>query len=394
MYKPLFLILYVIFCSSCNTQLKNDSSLPVLDISKSYPTRNINVHDIADVEYIPLETTEKSILASPSVHFRISDKYIVTYDIALGNVYFFARNGKFLWTFNKRGDGPEEYNSIGTFVSDFTSEECYISDGTPHLFVYTFKGDFKRAIPIPSDTRSRFFTELYNYDKDYLIGYNGSIDNDGINDTPYKLIHKQTGDIVLLDITTEHHISPIVNEEIITKDEGETRLLIPNRSFIPRHSLLKNGSEYLIAEYTFDTLYTYKDNKISPLAVRTPSVYKNSPPLVIVPYLFTDSILNFQLYPTKYNPQNPPRIVDLFWNRNKNIIEHWNIHDPNYSEKGTLTLHSFMLECTDSNYGFTWYTPNQLIEKGKAGELKGELKKMALKLKTDDNNILVLCKFK
>lgn len=48
-------------------------------------------------------------------------------------------------------------------------------------------------------------------------------------------------------------------------------------------------------------------------------------------------------------------------NRNKNILEHWSTHDPNYSEKGTLTLHSFMLECTDSNYSFTWYTPNQLI---------------------------------
>lgn len=394
MCKYLFFVPFLFLFFSCAYQHKSDSFLPALDISKDYPIRHVDIHEIADVEYIPLETTDSSILAFPSVNFRVSDKYIVTYDISLGNVYFFARNGKFLWKFNMKGDGPEEYKSIGTFVTDFISEECYISDGTPYLYVYSFKGDFKRVLSIPSEVKSRFFTELYDYDKDYLIGYNGSIDDDGINDMPYKLINKKSGDIVLLKITTEHHISPIVNQNVEIKDEDGTRLIISDRTFIPRHSLLRNGLEYLIAEYSSDTLYLYKNNQLSPLAVRMPSVYSTSSPLVLVPYLFTDSVLNIRLYTTEYNSRKSSEMMDLFWNRNTNKIEQWNIYDSNYSGKGLLIPHSFMFECSDSNYGITWYSPDALKKGENAGELKGKLKDIASMLKIDDNNILVLCRFR
>ena len=41
------------------------SSLPVIDIDKArdYPVKCIEIREVADVEYIPLETTKKSLVA-------------------------------------------------------------------------------------------------------------------------------------------------------------------------------------------------------------------------------------------------------------------------------------------------------------------------------------------
>ena len=50
--------------SACTSQPKpqKDSTLPILDISKEYPEIELDIHEIADVEYVPLETTDSSVI--------------------------------------------------------------------------------------------------------------------------------------------------------------------------------------------------------------------------------------------------------------------------------------------------------------------------------------------
>ena len=63
--KGLFIILVLFFFTAC-TSSNNDNAhsvLPILDLSKEYPEKKIDICEIADVEYIPLESSEKSIIA-------------------------------------------------------------------------------------------------------------------------------------------------------------------------------------------------------------------------------------------------------------------------------------------------------------------------------------------
>ena len=58
------------------------SSLPVIDIDKArdYPVKRIEIREVADVEYIPLETTKKSLVATYVIQgYHVSDKYIVLF---------------------------------------------------------------------------------------------------------------------------------------------------------------------------------------------------------------------------------------------------------------------------------------------------------------------------
>lgn len=192
MIKICFFIL-LLSCISCQPQIDN-VPLSMIDISKNYPEKSVDIHDIADVEYIPLETTKHSLLTKDCSFFLISDNFIVTRSMINGDIFFFNRLGKYMWTFNRKGSGAEEYSCIILLAIDFANEECFISDGTNQLKVYSFKGSYKRTLHIPQNPFEEF-TVLYDYDEEFLIGYNGSYAYDinrGVDKKPYCLINKKT----------------------------------------------------------------------------------------------------------------------------------------------------------------------------------------------------------
>ena len=69
-------VVAVCLCSmGCSTDKSKSDSLPVIDLSREYPVEKKDIHEIADVEYIPLETTEASVLSGGRT--STSDDYIV-----------------------------------------------------------------------------------------------------------------------------------------------------------------------------------------------------------------------------------------------------------------------------------------------------------------------------
>ena len=53
------LLLFILLtgCQSGN-QKPQTGNLPVIDLSKNYPKKEIRLQDIADIEYVPLETKD------------------------------------------------------------------------------------------------------------------------------------------------------------------------------------------------------------------------------------------------------------------------------------------------------------------------------------------------
>lgn len=108
-YITCILILFAV--CSCKKANDDTTKLIVVDVAKDYPQKEIYLQDIADVEYIPLATSDSILVnSSPSI---VSDKGIVTRGGKVGEILLFDAKGQELQgRICRRGQGPEEYNAI------------------------------------------------------------------------------------------------------------------------------------------------------------------------------------------------------------------------------------------------------------------------------------------
>ena len=398
MMKNNILLLFLILAlSACTNQLKKpiDSTLPILDVTKEYPKKKIDIHEIADVEYIPLETTDESVL-SVSTAWKISDKFIILKDH--GTIHIFDRKGKHLYKHCNIGQGPNEHgNFIFLFTVDFKDEEFYIYDRRK-IQVYDFTGKWKRTLKIPEDM---MYSSMFDYNEQYLIAYNLPFDyynfENPLDDKhPYYLIDKQDGTHVPLDITLNN-----IDKREFTETNNFIRACAIRMAFIT--PILTNNHDILIADYRLDTLYNYKEKELKAIAIQYPSVYgqKDKTPTIVGAVGYSDQYLFFKPVKMEYDSKHVHKpYIDaplLMWDRNTNEIFNVQLFDSNIIEDKKTRI--FMQLGRDiafetSNCFHNLYHAEALIEEYEAGNLKGELKDIASKLKYDDNEVCVICKLK
>ena len=379
--------------SACTSQPKpqKDSTLPILDISKEYPEIELDIHEIADVEYIPLETTDESVMTVGLHHF-ISDEYIIIQD--LNNIQIFDRKGKHITRFNHAGPGPKEYHYIHGCKADFKAKELYIYD-PKKIQVYSFSGEWVRTVGnIPEGIRPEF---TFNYNEKYLITHNvfhdyWNFEKLPVDLTPYYLIDKQTGEFIPLPLTVKNRISRVVHKEIKDISENIAEPIIEKILIEP---MLANGSDILIADFGLDTLYSYKNNRLIPIAVQYPSVHDSTPPVVIAPTHYTDQFLIFQpiemKYDSKYVLQPMADAPFIMWNRKSNSLHRIKLYDSNRPEKN-IKWDMKRVQFENPNHIRIIYNAEKLCEDYENGKLKGELKEVASRLTEEDNYVVAICK--
>ena len=297
--KVLYLLFFVILLFGCSKQSKapTDSTLPVLDLSKEYPEKRIDIHDLGEVEYISLETTDESVMTVGLLHF-ISDEYIIVQD--LGVIQIFDRKGKHITRFDHTGPGPKEYHYIHGCKADFKTKELYIYD-PKKIQVYSFSGEWIRTVGnIPEGIRPEF---TYDYNEKYLITHNVFHDYWNFEKlpadlTPYYLIDKQTGKFIPLPLIVKNRINRVVHKEIKDISENIAQPVVEKILIEP---MLANASDILIADFGLDTLYSYKNDRLTPIAVQYPSAHSTNPPVVIAPLFYTDQFLIFKPVEMKYD---------------------------------------------------------------------------------------------
>ena len=122
-FKFLFIPIVLLCMVSCQSQKSKigDSSIQI-----DWDNTSLGDFDVENIEYIPLETTDNSLLGSVNkVLFRNNCFYVM--DKMSGGVYVFDRRGKFLSSIVKPGEGPEEY--IELMDMDVDKEgNVYIAD--------------------------------------------------------------------------------------------------------------------------------------------------------------------------------------------------------------------------------------------------------------------------
>lgn len=394
MKNILFLFMCALFGCSHQKQM-GDSILSVLNIDEdNYPTRTIDIHDIADVEYIALESSDSTVV--DMVYKYISDDYVVASDFGTtgGNIYFFNRSGNFLWKFNKRGSGPGEFSFLMLAIVDFETEECYVNDFFKKtLYVYSFKGDHLRTIPLTKKISKLedilSFTIVHNYDKEYLIGYNlapVTLVRELPNGSPYYLINKIDGSFHPLNLKIRNGLTRNIYDgkgEVVEK--------------LHHYPLMLNGDECWISELSCDTIYSLLDRQLVPKLVQNPSVHSTTPPLVVFPIGFNDYFFEFDAAPLSVSEKNsgvPRNAKTLVWNRLANQLERWELYNSDdISSDNSILIPVNTFGGTMKNCGVITYSAEKLICCYKNNELKGRLKEIASKLQEEDNRVIVYVKY-
>lgn len=123
----------------------------------------ISLLDIfSDIEIIPLETTDKSLINNITKVISLGDKYYI-FDKKQNKIFLFDQDGRFLNEINDIGSGPEEYIDI----SDFDINDQIITLLAPlnrALYNYNMSGTFIKKTQLPKIKYAYTYLNYINAD--------------------------------------------------------------------------------------------------------------------------------------------------------------------------------------------------------------------------------------
>ena len=352
---------------------KVSDGLWTFDVTKEYPTKEIYIQDIADVDYIPLETNDSILWRGREVLY-LDDDYIVGANRNNG-VYFHDGKGKALNMFNKMGQGPKEYSDMYKVQYDKKSDEIYINDMFKY-YVYDKEGNFKRSFQGIEDKLYSRIEQFFILNEDELIQYNYN--------NHYTRVSRLTGE----------HLGDI---KLGVADSTTTLRFKKNNMIfntIVSH-FTKDKEGYIITSFPSDTTYLLTSNlQLKPIGVRIPPVSSQDVPVFLLPvkntprYYFMSTIKNEDSFPTKAYMMDKKTnqiyyLKDYF--KNKDYIGlkvHLDIFGPS------------VLADLPNNVCVQSLNITKLCEAYEEGKLSGKLKDIAANLKEDDNPVLMIIKFR
>jgi hypothetical protein len=382
--KRLFFFVSLIFLLSGCSQVKQTKDIPVMYIGQSsYPEYEGDFEEL--VKYIPLETNDDVLIDTRRQLLHFSDNRIVMLNLRQGDICVFDGKGKVLSHFNHKGQGPQEYTDLrysygSVVVYDEDDRTIYIMESRGRCQIYAEDGRYLRNFYFSTDGKQ--YSEAYNFDKESILAFNANMETD----SAYFLLSKKDGTILsCIDVPLHDRISNRKTVQI------ESRTMV--QSGLPRQQLLKDGDDFIFAEFSSDTIYRFtKDKRLIPLLTRTPPVMNgksNEAYLVFQPLKVTDTYVLGYSYVHDFQQ---PRITQLLYDMKKrqtfkcgdSSIEYfvggYNIEDRTDLPAGVYVMNGF---------------PDRILNQIKAGELEGtKIKEIAETLDAEDNPVLQIIKFK
>ncbi|WP_293674710.1 6-bladed beta-propeller [uncultured Parabacteroides sp.] len=386
----LLVISFFLLGSQVVSSQSKAGNLPVFDFSKDYPQKKVRLQDIADIEYVPLETTDDILLGGMASLSAVTDKYILVHEFQRGDIFVFDRTtGKLYSHFNHKGSSGMEYTwiNVGTIL-DEKKEEIYVC--AQYIQVYSLKGEYKRTLKI-----NTFGNEMsiYNFDDESLLIYEGVIIEPGreskTKKDPYYLVSKKDGSLIsVLDI----HFSKRYSNKIVQQLEGNMwRSLVMTYPKNPYY-----GQDLMIADISSDTLYQLSPDKgLIPLLTRKPSTHAVEPRSIWTPFLTTDKFLQFGTFLLDFNSKGG-KIPTFMYDFKTGEISKLSILDAEFAVK-PYGLGEWDIGATPAiskNMAAELIQAQSMIEAYHKKRLVGNGNKVAEKLVEDDNPVVRILKFK
>ena len=369
-----YFIFSVIVLSSCNNQEKQVATdIWTFDVTQEYPKKELYIQDIADVEYLPLETNDSMLWLGRDLDY-LDEEYIIGCNPLTNNILFHNREGKALHTFNKVGSGPGEYDGARRINYDKANNEVYVLDYIRcRYYIYDDKGNFKRSYhtghSLKNPVKSFFILG------DELIEYSA--------ENTYSRLSKQTGELLgrfSFGSDSKFGLSYYQNND---KIDCATNYFI------------KDKDGYILTAFASDTTWLLTpDMNMKPIGVRTPPIASMEVPIFLKPikntprYYFMYTIKKATKYPMEIYMLDKKE-KQIYWLaselKNKDFI----------GQKVHLDASGGMSEADiPANISIQSMAPSWLIDAYNEGKLSGRLKEIAANLKEEDNPVFMIIKFR
>jgi len=374
----LITILFVM--AGCGENEQSTDDLITVDVTKSYPKKELILQDILDVEYIPLETNTEFITQG-LVQAIGKDIILVKNRVNDGDIFIYDRNGKGLKKINRRGQGPEEYTYIMMITLDEDNGEMFVND-IRNILVYDLDGNFKRSFRQKEGT---VYEKMYNFDRENLICYNGPLSSAV---QTLMIVSKQDGSIT--------------KEIQIPFEEKKLTMVIPGKDVrvisvgpATNYPIIPSLGNFILAEPSSDTVYRYSpDHSMVPFITRTPSVQSMDPEVFLFLSILTDRYYFMETvkkeYDFKTNIGYPA--TDLMYDKQEKALFEYTVYNDDYSNKEQANMKS--RPAGEEIATWQLLEAHQLVEANEKGELKGRLKEVAAELDEEDNPVIMLLKYK
>jgi len=350
-----------------------------IDVQKKYKKRILKLQEIAEVTYIPLETTKDVLLSNVLNGLNISDNLIVTMNQS-GTIFCFNHNGHHISQFNHRGRGPKEYQDALKLAVDFDENTIYIYDYQLlyRIQIYSLSGDFKKSISIPNGL---WINDIQNYDKDYLLVYmTPSLwENNKGTFRPYYLMSKKDGSLKQISLDV-----PELKDDNIRRRSPDGRARMIGYQTSP---IIHNGTEFFLSDFSKDVIYRLNGTNLTPYIHIKPSVQKSIPPLYVSISLETTKYTFISIIEKDEKAMEVKQHFIAIDHRTGEIFE------PDFGNDIFSKAPNNYLRNLPKDYSVITLSAENIVDAYKRGELDGALQKTASKLKMDDNPVLMLLKF-
>lgn len=388
-----YLIILIFHLVSLNTYSfsyyeNEQTDIPLIDIKKTYPQKNIYLDNIANIKYVPLYTSKDVLIGSISYLTYVNDTIIIC-DRSTRTIFFFDNEGRYLNSFCQKGQSNSEYYDITAFGVDADNKEIYIADYPTRykIKVYNFDGVFLRGISI----KNIWPSTLLNYDEDYLITYDRKDDYNynqkKFNNYPYVLINKKNGSIINLPLKIDKKIT---NNYKINKDG--TSLL----TSLKMETLIKSNKNIIISDFSKEDIFIYKNKKLLTIIKRKlgSDTDLSCVSWENINYAFIHvedkkNILPQKMESTEYKTNSKILLLDK---TNKNIYETKLLLKDMPMLKDKI-WNNYSKDIPDNHIIFS-LSAEELIKLFNKNEIYGPLKDIASRVKFDDNPILVIAELK
>ena len=373
---------------------KESDGLITVDVSKSYPKKELILQDLFDIEYVPLETTDE-MLTEGHIQY-IGDNYMIFKNLGrmAGEIFIFDRQGKAVRKINRLGQSGEEYLNILGVDYDEQADELFVnSHYSDKVFVYDSEGNYKRSFDYLDGT---LYAPIKILDEERLIAYDDYFEYDKVPEKRdcYLILSREDGRLL-----EKIHIPYEEKKSLIIMRRDLNGKLTGNWGI--RNTLMPPYQDgWLLIEPSADTIYTYSASRgLMPLIVRTPPVNEMDPEVFLFPTIFTDRYVFMQAVERSFNfgvDKDVPR-TNLIYDKTEQTAYEGEVINRDF--EGTPVnlwfAHRVIMEFNDDEIAFaTRLEAPDLVEALNDGKLRGPLKEIASRLDEEDNPVLMIAKYK
>lgn len=386
--RKIFYLVLLLVIASCTPNKELQDKVVLIDVTKEYPEKKIELTDIADVSYLHLNSKTDDYLYKGSIDY-VTENNIIVIDRSQNSVLFFSKEGNPKSHFNRRGQGPEEYGDIALLMYDEANDEVFISsDFSNHIMVYSSLGEFKRKINLPQvnvNGQMALFDDvsILVYDNTKLwqsIMQSNASDIEQTIDSTFFLISKSDGTVLDYILLPNKNIDLSYKNSVFTGQVGYGRVR-------------KSADGLLLYNPESDTIFHYsKEKHLTPYMHKKP-ILRNQSPMTVMDICMDAGKYQFiAVYPYQKTGKSP---MPMYYMRNKATGK---LFRPKITlsdfEGKELYLNPRLLNYYEHGYHFELDFA-ELEEAYYKNKLSGELKKRVASLLEDEcsNNVFVFADF-